>query len=88
MKRRRWDEKFKAQVVIEGLRGRPVGELCSEYQIAQSMYYKWRDQFLANAPKVFQPEKVDHRADRLVEENRRLKGVIGDLTLELKKNEW
>jgi transposase-like protein len=75
-------------VVIEGLRGRPVGELCSEYQIGQSMYYKWRDQFLANASRVFQADKVDHRTERLADENRRLKGVIGDLTLELKKNDW
>jgi len=88
MKRRRWDEKTKAQIVIEGLRGRPVGELCNQYQIGQTQYYKWRDQFLANAGRVFQVEKVDQRAERLAEENRRLKGVIGDLTLELKKNEW
>jgi transposase-like protein len=88
MKRRKWDDKLKAQVVIEGLKGRPVGELCNEYQIGQTAYYRWRDQFLANAGKVFQVEKVDQRAERLVDENRRLKGVIGDLTLELKKNDW
>lgn len=88
MKRRKWDDKLKAQVVIEGLKGRPVGELCNEYQIGQSIYYRWRDQFLANAGKVFQAEKTDQRAERLVDENRRLKGVIGDLTLELKKNDW
>lgn len=72
-------------MVIKGLKGRPVSELCNEHQIGQSMCYKWRDQFLANARKVFQVEKTDQRSERLVDENRRLKGVIGDLTLEIKK---
>lgn len=88
MKRRRWDEQTKARIVIEGLRGRPVGELCSEYQIGQTQYYKWRDTFLANAGRAFGGEKLDHRTQRLAEENRKLKGVIGELTLELKKNDW
>ena len=88
MKRRKWDDKTKAQVVLEGLRGRPVGELCNEHQIGQNLYYRWRDQFLANAAKAFGAEKVDRRQAELKEENRRLKGVIGDLTLELKKNDW
>lgn len=88
MKRRKWDDKTKAQVVIEGLKGRPVGELCNEYQVSQTQYYKWRDQFLSNAPKAFAVAKVDRRQVLLTEENRRLKGVIGDLTLELKKNDW
>lgn len=88
MKRRKWDDKVKAQVVIEGLKGRPVGELCNEHQVSQTQYYKWRDQFLANAPQAFAVAKIDRRQVELAEENRRLKGVLGDLTLELKKNDW
>ena len=88
MKRRKWDAKTKAQVVIEGLKGRPVAELCNEYQIGQAMYYKWRDQFLANAPRAFDAEQGDKREQRIAAENQRLKAVVGELTLELKKNEW
>jgi transposase-like protein len=49
MKRRQWDAKTKTRIVIEGLQGKPVAELCNAYQISQSQYYQWRDQFLANA---------------------------------------
>ena len=54
MKRRIWDSKSKARIVLEGLQGRSVASLCSEYQITQSMYYRWRDTFLANAAQAAQ----------------------------------
>jgi len=31
MKRRRWDSKTKTKIVLEGLSGRPVSEICNEY---------------------------------------------------------
>lgn len=49
MQRRKWDTKTKVQVVIQGLKGRTVAEICGEYQISQNQYYQWRDQFLSNA---------------------------------------
>ena len=33
MKRRKWDAHTKAMIVIEGLKGKPVAELCTEHQI-------------------------------------------------------
>ena len=33
MKRRRWDSKTKTKIVLEGLSGRPVSEICNEYGI-------------------------------------------------------
>jgi transposase-like protein len=52
MKRRRWKPEQKALIVLEGLKGRPIGELCAEHEISQGQYYQWRDQFLANAAKA------------------------------------
>jgi transposase-like protein len=37
MKRRKWDANTKAMIVIEGLKGKPVAELCTEHQISQSL---------------------------------------------------
>jgi transposase-like protein len=37
--------------VLEGLKGRPIGELCAEHEISQAQYYQWRDQFLATPRK-------------------------------------
>jgi transposase-like protein len=36
MHRRKWDAKIKAMIVLEGLRGKPVAELCHEHQISQA----------------------------------------------------
>jgi len=87
MKRRKWSSSQKALVVLEGLRGRPVGELCTDHEISQAQYYKWRDQFLAKSHKAFEPEKADRRVTKLERENAKLKGLVGELTLELKKSD-
>lgn len=85
MQRRKWDPKTKALIVMEGLKGKPIADICIEHQISQTQYYQWRDQFLANAHQVFiNPVKQEKR---LSKENERLRKMIGDLTVELKKTE-
>ena len=87
MPRRRWDAQTKAIIVLQGLRGRAVADICAEHQISQSQYYQWRDQFIQKMPQVFM--NTERRQESLVRENSRLKKVIGELTVELKKlNEW
>ena len=89
MKYRKWSSKDKLTIVLEGLKGKvPLGELCAKFQISQSQYYKWRDQLLANGPKVFDNGGVDRNTERLEQENRKLKRIIGELTVELKKSEY
>ena len=91
MKQRKWDSKTKAKVVLEGLKGKSVANICNEYQISQSLYYQWKDQFMNRVDQVFDLPKKGVREAKLQEENRRLKTMIGDLTIELKKNqeeEW
>jgi transposase-like protein len=87
MKRRKWDADTKVKIVIQGLQGRPVAELCNEYQISQSLYYQWRDQFLANASRAFDVQQHHRQEARLARENTRLKTLVGELTLELKKSD-
>jgi len=41
MKRRRWDSKTKTKIVLEGLSGKPVSEICNEYGIHQNQYYTY-----------------------------------------------
>jgi transposase-like protein len=87
MNRRQWDAKSKATIVLQGLRGKPVSEICNEHQISQSEYYRWREQFLAGMPQIFGDN--GKREASLAKENAKLKNIIGELTLELKKlNEW
>jgi transposase-like protein len=87
MKRRRWNAKTKAIVVLEGLKGKPVAMICQDHQISQAQYYQWRDQFLTNAPKTFEVARQTEREARLQRENARLKNLVGELTLELKKSD-
>jgi transposase-like protein len=87
MHRRKWDAKTKAMIVLEGLKGKPVAELCNEQQISQAQYYQWRDQFLAHAAKAFEVHEQSQREARLMKENARLKTLVGELTLELKKSD-
>ena len=52
------------------------------------MYYRWRDTFLANAAQAFEVSTTNRRKERLSAENQKLKQAVGELTLELKKNDW
>jgi len=83
MKRRKWDSKTKAMVVLQGLRGKLVADICNEYQISQSEYYRWREAFLEKMPQIF--DNTDKKEERLLQENAKLKTLVGELTLELKK---
>jgi transposase-like protein len=87
MQRRKWDTKTKALIVIEGLQGKPVAEICNEHQISQSQYYQWRDQFLAHAANAFEVHQHTRKEARLEHENTKLKKLVGELMLELKKSD-
>ena len=87
MTRRQWDARTKATVVLQGLKGKPVADICTEHQISQAQYYQWREQFLKKMPELFL--NTERREQSLVRENSRLKKIVGELTMELKKiNEW
>jgi hypothetical protein len=87
MHRRTWEAKTHAMIVLEGLKGKPVAELCAERQISQAQYDPWRDQFLAHAPKAFEVHEQSQREARLACENARLKTLVGERTVELKKSD-
>ncbi|MDD4456027.1 MAG: hypothetical protein PHC98_00395 [Syntrophotalea acetylenica] len=48
------DPLTKTIIVLEGLSGRPLAEICEEYNIREEHYTVWRKYFLANAPKIFE----------------------------------
>ena len=86
-KRRRWTAEEKSRIILEGLKGRPVADICFEHQISQSMYYSWRDQFLSNMGLAFETKKVDQREAYQNRQIDKMKKIIADLTIELKKND-
>ena len=87
MKNRRWTGKQKLQIVLEGFKEKtPVSELCNRFEIGQSQYYKWRDQFLKNGASIFD-DKPNKKVDRLESKVKKLTGLVGELTIELKRTE-
>ena len=89
MKHRKWTNKQKSQIVLEGLSGQiEITKLCNKYQIQQTQYYKWRDQFLKECHTAFDVKKQSQKEQRLENETAKLKRIIGDLAIELKKNEY
>ncbi|MBN2140768.1 MAG: transposase [Desulfovibrionaceae bacterium] len=86
MKRRKWSPELKAQIVFEGLTGKPISALCKEHRICPGQYYKWRDHLLANSSKVFEARKRGGNDANLQMENEKLKKLVGELTLALQKD--
>ena len=87
MRRRKWDPKTKALIVLQGLKGKPLADLCAEHQISQAQFYLWRDQFLANAQAAFEVANKGQREACLERQIHRLKAMVGELTMELKKSD-
>ena len=87
MKPRKWDGKTKARAVLEGIKGRKVAEICNDYQISQAQYYQWREQFFSNLDKPFEAKKATSKEERLKSEVQKLRSLVGELTLELKKSD-
>ncbi len=88
MKYRKWDPKTKMQIVLEGLEGKTqLSELCNKYHITQSMFYYWIKELQTKGHKVFESVKESKKEQKLKEENRKLKAIIAELSIELKKTE-
>ena len=89
MKYRKWDSKTKAKIVLEGLQNKiSLAELCNRHQMTQGQYHSWLKEFQAKSHEVFNTTKKTKKERRLVEENKGLKRIIADLTVELKKSEY
>jgi len=89
MERRKWTSQQKLQIALEGLSGQiEIGKLCAKYQVSQTQYYQWRDQLLKHGHQAFEVKNVTKKEQHLEQEVHKLKRIIGDLTVELKKNEY
>jgi transposase-like protein len=75
MPRRNFTSEFKAKVVLETISGaKSVAEICREHDLKPDLLSHWKNQFVANAFKVFESGKeVDPQQGR-IEELERLAG--------------
>jgi transposase-like protein len=89
MKKRKWSSQEKLRIVLEGLSGQiEITKLCAKYQIAQTQYYQWRDHLLKFGHQAFESKDITKKERHLEQKVQKLTKIIGDLTVELKKNEY
>ena len=83
-KQRQYSAEFKLDTVLEGLRGeKPIAQICRERGIRDSLYYKWRDQFKEQAPKIFgRQDQSDQAASELEGRVAELERMVGQLAME------
>ena len=85
--RRKFSAEEKIRIVLDGPRGEvSISELCRKEGIAQSLYYRWSKDFLEAGKKRLagdtQREANSSEVQDLREENRSLKEVVAELTLD------
>ncbi len=89
MKQRKWTAEEKLGIVMEGLKEkRSVADICREYKISQTLYYRWRDRFLEGGKKALVNGASDDNAYKA--EIEKLQKIIGKQAIKievLKKTE-
>ena len=76
MKRKRFSEEQIIGVLKEAEAGLPVQELVRKYGVTEQTYYRWKSKF--GGMEVNDAKKLK----ALEDENRRLKHLVADLTLD------
>jgi putative transposase len=76
MKKTRYSEEQIVGVLKEADAGIPVVELCRKYGISDATYYNWKAKYGGMAASDVK------RLKQLEDENRRLKQLVADLTLD------
>ena len=79
---RKWSHDEKLAIVLDGLKGRSVREICTEYGMSETQYYKWRDEALDLLKEGFKDKRRKGNRDRSGEADRnRLLKIIGEQQL-------
>jgi transposase len=82
--RRKYSAQQKLEIVLAGLRGeKPVRELCREHDIAEALYYGWRDQLLEAGRERFAGKQERSGEKELRKRIRELERTLGRKTYEL-----
>ena len=81
-KRRTFTPEFKAEVVLEVLRGESSqAELCRRHNLSEDQLSKWKQQFLESAASLF--ESTDKASEDAAERIAHLEHLVGRLTVAL-----
>ena len=76
MRKSRFTEEQIAMALRQGEAGTPVDEICRKLGIAEGTFYRWKKQFGSLGVSELRELR------QLREENRKLKGLVADLSLD------
>ncbi len=83
MLRKKHGPAFKFKVALEALSGKPIVDICKNYQVAQSLVHRWKEHLKNGGVKIF-GEVKSHSPDLEWERERnKLYQQIGELSTEL-----
>jgi putative transposase len=77
MKRSKFTDEQILAIVKEGEAGRKVADLCRTHGITEQTYYRWKSKFGGLELSEL------HRLKQLEDENRRLKHIVAEQTLDI-----
>jgi transposase len=81
---RKFTAKQKVEIVLAGLKGdRPVKEVCREQEIAETLYYSWRDKLLEGGKLALAGKDERAGEKELQKRIRDLERALGRKTYEL-----
>ena len=78
--KREWTAQEKLTIVLDGLKNRPIKEICREYGISETQYYRWCDEALEGMKNGFRDKRRKESQSWEVEHNLLLK-LIGEQQL-------
>ncbi len=76
MKKPRYTEQQIAQALRQAEQGTPAGEICRKLGVSEATFYAWKKKYAGMGVAELR------RVKQLEEENRRLKQIVADLTLD------
>jgi len=81
---RKFTAQQKLEVVLAGLRGdRTVKDVCREHEIAETLYYSWRDKLLEGGARELAGKEERQGEKELKKRVRELERALGRKTYEL-----
>lgn len=81
---RTWTAQQKIEIVLAGLRGdRSVKEVCRDHEIAETLYYTWREKLLEGGREALAGKEERSGEKELRRKIRELERALGRKTYEL-----
>lgn len=86
--KRKWSVEQKLQI-LQQAETQGIEVTLRQYQLSDSLFYKWKRKFNQNGMAGLQPQypKVDLEKRKMEQEIKRLKELVGELSLELRFKE-